>query len=200
MTANGRGPAGSRIVVSVGTDHHPFDRLISWTNDWLRCHPEHLPEAFVQSGTASVVPDCPGSPFVEAGELSALLDSAAVIVCHGGPVSIAEAWSRGQLPIVVPRVHKLGEHVDDHQVDFCRRIAKLGRIRLAQTAGGFAGLLDEATRDRTGFRARLPQADVDAAVARFGELFDDLVRHSRQRRSLTGKAHNPLTFPRGEEW
>ncbi|MBV9382867.1 MAG: hypothetical protein JOY82_03965 [Streptosporangiaceae bacterium] len=193
--AHARGPAGSRIVVTVGTDHHPFDRLISWINDWLRRHPEHLPTVFVQSGTASVVPGCPGSRFVEVGQLSALLDSADVIVCHGGPASIAEAWARGQLPIVVPRLRQLGEHVDDHQADFCGRIAELGRIRLAHTPADFAGLLDEAARDHTSFRARLPQADVDAAVARFGELVDDLVSRSWQRRPLIDRAWRVLRRP-----
>ena len=53
--------------MTVGTDHHPFDRLIGWTNDWLRAHPEQVPRFFVQSGTASVVPACPGSGFLEPG-------------------------------------------------------------------------------------------------------------------------------------
>jgi len=184
--AGPRGTAGPRMVVMVGTDHHPFDRLIGWVNDWLRRHPEHPLAVFAQSGTAAVVPDCPGSRYLEVGELSALLDSADVIVCHGGPESIAQAWARGRLPIVVPRLPQLGEHVDDHQVDFCRRVAELGRIRLAHTHADFAALLDEAARDHIRFRARLPQADADAAVARFGELVDDLVSRSR-RRPLIGR-------------
>jgi UDP-N-acetylglucosamine transferase subunit ALG13 len=185
--AGARAPAMPRLVVTVGTDHHPFDRLIGWTNAWLRQHPEHVPAAFVQSGTASVVPACPASCFVEAAHLSALLDSADVVVCHGGPASIAEAWARGRLPIVVPRLPRLGEHVDDHQVDFCRKVAELGRIKLAQTPADFAGLLDQAARDHTRFRADLPQADIDAAVARFGELVDDLVSRSRPRWPLINR-------------
>lgn len=180
-------PVDLRIMVTVGTDHHPFDRLISWVNDWLRGHPELLNSIFVQSGTASVVPNCHGSQFLEINELTDLLDSADVIVCHGGPGSIAEAWERGQLPIVVPRLPELGEIVDDHQVDFCRRVAKVGRIKLAETAAEFAGLLDEAACDHTSFHAALPQADVNAAVARFEELVDSLVGQSR-RWSRMGRA------------
>ena len=186
--AEARAPARPRIVVTVGTDHHPFDRLIGWTNDWLREHPEHVPAVFVQSGAASVIPACPASRVVEAGHLSALLDSADVIVCHGGPVSMAEAWARGRLPIVVPRRPELGEQVDDHQVDFCRKVAELGRIRLAQTPAEFAGVLDEAARDPRRFRADLPHADVDAAVARFADLVDDLVSRSRRRWPLIGRS------------
>jgi UDP-N-acetylglucosamine transferase subunit ALG13 len=179
-----REAAAPRIVVTVGTDHHPFDRLIGWTNEWLRRHPEQIQAVFVQSGAASVVPACPGSRFLDVGHLNTLLDAADVIVCHGGPASISGAWTRGQLPIVVPRMPQLGEHVDDHQVDFCRKVAELGRVRLAQTAADFAGLLDEAAGDHARFRTSLPGADVDAAVARFGEFVEELAGRPRHRLPL----------------
>jgi UDP-N-acetylglucosamine transferase subunit ALG13 len=169
-----REPAGPRIVVTVGTDHHPFDRLIVWTNDWLAQHPDQIHGFFVQSGAASVIPACPSARFLETAQLNALLDEADAMVCHGGPGSIADAWARGQVPIVVPRLRRLGEVVDDHQVDFCRKLAELGRIRLAQEPTDLAGLLDDAARDHIRFRLTGPAADVDAAVARFGELVDEL--------------------------
>ena len=206
-----REPASPRIVVTVGTDHHPFDRLIGWINDWLSQHPEQAEDVFVQAGPASVQPACPGSQFLDVSQLDALLDSAEVIVCHGGPGCIADAWARGQLPIVVPRIPKLGEIVDEHQVDFCRKLAELGRIRLAQTPAEFASFLDEAIRDHTRFRSSVPAADVDAAVARFGELVEELVSRSRRRRPLihrgrrtrrrpepgSGTAADPGTLPSG---
>jgi UDP-N-acetylglucosamine transferase subunit ALG13 len=167
--------------VTVGTDHHPFNRLVRWANDWLEVHPEQVPGFFVQSGTASVRLICPGSAFLDAGLLDAALDEADVIVCHGGPATIAAAWDRGRLPIAVPRVPQLGEIVDDHQISFCLKLAKLGRVRLAQTSAEFATLLAEAADDRAAFRARVPAADVGAAVARFGELVDELVGRPRHR-------------------
>ncbi len=177
-------PAFPRIVVTVGTDHHPFDRLINWTNDWLSQHPRQVADFFVQAGAASVWPTCPGSEFLEVSQLDALLDSAEIIICHGGPGCIADAWARGQVPIVVPRVPELGEIVDEHQVDFCRKLAELGRVWLAETSAEFASLLAEATQDHTRFRSSAPAADVDVAVARFGELVEELVSRSRRRLPL----------------
>lgn len=170
-----------RVVVTVGTDHHPFDRLVRWINDWLTAHPEQAPSFFVQSGSASVVPACHGSRSVEAQRLDAMLDGADVIVCHGGPASIAAAWTRGLLPIVVPRLPQLGEHVDDHQVDFSVKLAELDRIWLAQTSAEFSSVMAAATRDPTCLRASVPAADVDSAVARFGELIEELVSRPRRR-------------------
>ena len=188
-TAAGQGPparASLRVVVTVGTDHHPFDRLVHWVNDWLATHPVQAQGFFMQSGSTSVVPACPWSRAAEVQQLDALLDEADVIVCHGGPATIAAAWARSLLPIVVPRLPQLGEHVDDHQVDFSQKLAELGRIRLAQTPAEFASIMAAATRDPGCLRAGLPAADVDAAVMRFGELVEELVGRPR-RDSLLGR-------------
>lgn len=188
MTAPGTdGTPAPLVVVTVGTDHHPFDRLIMWVNYWLGQHPDQTAAVFVQSGTTSVVPLCRSSRFLGGDQLGALLDRANVIICHGGPGSIADAWARGQVPIVVPRLRRLGEHVDDHQVDFCRRFNGLGRVLLAETPTAFAELLDEATFDVRRFRASGDERDVEAAVARFAALVDELVSRPRRRRALLDK-------------
>jgi hypothetical protein len=104
-----------------------------------------------------------------------------VLICHGGPASIADAWQRGKIPIVVPRQQRLGEHVDDHQVDFCLKFAELRRVRLAQDPDSLAALLKEAMADRSGFVISAQRPDLDAAVARFGVLVDELISEPRRR-------------------
>jgi UDP-N-acetylglucosamine transferase subunit ALG13 len=182
--------------VTVGTDHHPFNRIISWTNDWLRLHPEQAPGFFVQSGAVSVIPACSSSQFLDVERMSRVLDGADVIVCHGGPESIAAAWERGLLPIVVPRLPQRGEHVDDHQVHFCLKLAELGRVWLAQTPAEFASSLSEATRDYARLRACVPAADVDAAVARFGQLVDEIVGRPRSRRPRRQQSRRVPVIPK----
>jgi UDP-N-acetylglucosamine transferase subunit ALG13 len=183
-------PPALRAVTVVGTDHHPFDRLITWVNGWLMQHPERAAGFYVQSGTASVTPACPSSPYLGIDQLRALLDQADVMICHGGPESIADAWSRGQVPIAVPRRRRLGEHVDDHQLDFCRRFADLGRVRLAETEADFADLLDEAARNTGGFRVVSgdPGSSADEVVARFATLVDELVSRPRRRAARASRA------------
>lgn len=190
------GQDGPRFVVTVGTDHHPFDRLIGWINDWLGQHPAAIPAFFVQSGTASTEPVCAGSRLLGTGQLDQVLGDADVMICHGGPGSIAEAWHRGQVPIVVPRERRLGEAVDDHQVDFCVRMAGLGRVRLAQDPDALAGLIDEATADLAGFRISGPRPDVEAAVARFGALVDELVSRPPRRRPANQRSRRARRTPK----
>jgi UDP-N-acetylglucosamine transferase subunit ALG13 len=196
VAADGVLPATLRVVVTVGTDHHPFDRLIGWVNDWLADHPGHAETFFVQTGTSAVAPNCPAADYLDTQKLDELLDEADVLVCHGGPASIADAWRRGHVPIAVPRRCRLGEHVDDHQLDFCLKVAEHGHVRLARTAEDFAAHLSAAGTDR-GAPVRLPAADVDATVARFGALVDELVSRPRRRPSLLNLARRRRPGPAG---
>jgi UDP-N-acetylglucosamine transferase subunit ALG13 len=175
--------ATARVVVTVGTDHHPFDRVIHWVNRWLERNPEQTEGFFVQSGTSAVTPQCRSSKFLDTRLLDELLDGAQILVCHGGPASIADAWQRGHLPIVVPRLRRLHEHVDDHQLDFCTRVAALGRARLAETEDQFAVFLQDGAGQIPAAAAD-PDAGAEAATARFAVLVDELVSRGGRPPSL----------------
>ena len=64
---------------------------------------------------------------------------ASAVVCHGGPGTIMLCVSLGKRPIVIPRAADRGEHVDDHQRAFSRRVAADGAILLAETEDEFRG-------------------------------------------------------------
>lgn len=46
------------------------------------------------------------------------------ILTSGGPASFIMPLQIGKTPIVVPRQHQFNEHVNDHQVEFARNVAK----------------------------------------------------------------------------
>lgn len=123
------------IVVSVGTDHHPFDRLIAWTDRWARQHPDV--DVFVQYGTSSGPSVARGQDLLPHGDLGSRMREAAAVVTHGGPATIAEARDAGHVPVVVPRRPELGEHVDDHQIRFCTHLVERGLIDLPHDEAAF---------------------------------------------------------------
>jgi UDP-N-acetylglucosamine transferase subunit ALG13 len=179
------------VVVIVGTDHHPFNRLITWVNEWLSRHQERVGDFFVQWGSATVRPICDGAEIITTDRLGTLLGDARVVICHGGGGSISDAWSAGLEPIVVPRLPQLGEHVDDHQVHFSFKLAELRRIRVAESQAEFSGLLDESIGDGQAKglpqpRLGSPEAEVDATIARFATLIEELVSRPRSRFSMLG--------------
>ena len=180
MTVPGEGPL---LLVTVGTDHHPFDRLVRWADAWLAGHPGAL-RCLMQTGT-SAPPGASGGvewrAYLEFEALQAAMASAAAVVCHGGPGTILGARHMGAVPIVVPRQHRLGEHVDDHQVAFSRRLAADGGgIHLAETEDELHRLLDRVAAEPAAFRSgsagQTPAGrDRATAVREFGRLVDGLV-------------------------
>lgn len=170
--ANDGGPP--LVLVVVGTDHHPFDRVVGWADGWARTHRDV--RVVVQYGTSRPPSDAEGIDLVPAPRLEAMLAEAAAVVCHGGPGTIMGARAAGSVPIVVARRHDLGEHVDDHQVRFVARMARAGQVRPANDRRTFDDLLDQAIEGGSGFRLDLEGDDPAAhSVARFGALVDDLV-------------------------
>lgn len=166
------------VVVTVGTDHHPFDRLVDWVDAWAAAHPEV--DVFVQHGTAHAPRVAQGASLVQPDELHARVDAAVAVVTHGGLSSIMETRAAGFLPVVVARDPERGEHVDSHQQRFTAHQARLGRIRLVATEDE----LHDALADPDSLRLPAAATDVSAAVAEVGGLIEDLVarRPARHRR------------------
>jgi UDP-N-acetylglucosamine transferase subunit ALG13 len=103
-------------------------------------------------------------------ELARYILAASVVVTHGGPATIAEAIAAGHVPLVVPRLRRLGEQVDDHQLAYARRLDALGEIELVLDAAA----LPEVVKVLRPIRTR-PSRRASVAVAlRFRDLVKDL--------------------------
>ena len=162
------------IFVTVGTDHHPFHRLINWCDSWISDRGLPRAQMLIQCGTSRPPRHAYGKAHLGRNEIQNLLERASAVVTHGGPASIMQARAHGHLPIVVPRVHRLGEHVDDHQVRFAHRIAAEGYIVLASTRSTFHGLLDQAVSDTSKFSVDVQEDREPRAVQRFAALVSRL--------------------------
>ncbi len=107
------------ILVLTGTHEQPFDRLVRAAEVVARDTGE---EVVVQRGTSrEPAPHCRVVDLLPHGEVLELMARARVVITHGGPATILEAARHGR-PVVVPRDPAFGEHVDDHQLRFCRRL------------------------------------------------------------------------------
>jgi UDP-N-acetylglucosamine transferase subunit ALG13 len=127
------------IVVTVGTHEQPFDRLIRAVAALEGDEP-----LLVQYGSSQVAHG--RGEWVDYMSFDALAERAAgarAFVCHAGVGSIVLARRCGHTPIVVPRRHELGEHVDDHQLSLARRLAKAGVVTMVEDVD----LLADAIRD-----------------------------------------------------
>jgi UDP-N-acetylglucosamine transferase subunit ALG13 len=167
------------VLVAVGTDVHPFDRLIDWVQRW-----RGDARMVVQYGQSRPPEQAGGQPFLGHAELQRTMADAALVVCHGGPATITEARRNGHVPIVVPRDPSRYEHVDNHQQLFARRLGAAGMVRLCESESEFVAALDLGVADPSAFALG---SDVDAmshrtaAADRVGQVVDGLVRQRSRR-------------------
>lgn len=110
------------IFVTVGTHEQPFNRLIKEV-DRLKKEGIITDEVFIQTGFSTYEPQyCDWKNIISYSEMEDYMNRADIIITHGGPATFMGAIAKGKKPIVVPRLEKFGEHVNDHQLDFAYQV------------------------------------------------------------------------------
>jgi UDP-N-acetylglucosamine transferase subunit ALG13 len=116
------------IFATVGTEKFPFDRLIKILDEAKR---EDIleEEVFLQIGSSRYTPGyCMWERYMEYGEIIDFMSKARVVVTHAGVGSTLLCLALDKVPIVFPRSHGFGEHLDDHQIEFTRRMASEDKV------------------------------------------------------------------------
>jgi UDP-N-acetylglucosamine transferase subunit ALG13 len=115
------------VLVTVGGDQHPFNRLMDWVESWVAEEGDRV-RCVVQHGHARPPAGASCFDFLDHDSLMDLMGEARAVVSSGGPTTLAEAARLGHRPVAVPRLSSLGEHVDDHQRVFTRRLHESGMV------------------------------------------------------------------------
>jgi UDP-N-acetylglucosamine transferase subunit ALG13 len=112
------------IFVTVGTHHQPFHRLLGALASLAT-----LDELVVQHGNAPAPPEADVAvPYLSPSEIAGYVDRARAVVMHAGVGSFVVAWRVGHVPVMVPRLRRHGEHVDDHQSQLVRALEREHKI------------------------------------------------------------------------
>jgi UDP-N-acetylglucosamine transferase subunit ALG13 len=110
------------IFATLGTHGHPFRRFL---------------DALAELGDDVVVqyghnprPDWArrAEAFLPFDEVVALMEAADAVVTHAGVGSILSAHQAGHRPVVIPRLKRFSEHVDDHQAELARALEADGQV------------------------------------------------------------------------
>ena len=166
---------GAVVVATVGSDHHPFDRLIRWVDRWAAAHPDA--DVWCQYGTSAAPVHAAGERFAAADDLLARIAGASAVVTAAGPGTVMEIRAAGTRPIVVPRRSSLEEHVDDHQRAFARTLADAGVAVVCDRAPDLWRVLDTVAADPSWLR--LPPGEATAEPpgrARVAAVIEALAR------------------------
>ena len=161
------------IFVTVGTHEQPFNRLLREV-DRLAAE-EGLPQpVFCQTGYSSYRPAVRSVSMLPYAEMQEYLSSADVVVSHGGPGSILPVLAAGKPLVLVPRQRRFHEHVDDHQVAFCRRLSRERDLPLVLDIDALAGAIGEAPGRAVASQG--PRSDPSQSVEELGRLIAGLLQ------------------------
>jgi UDP-N-acetylglucosamine transferase subunit ALG13 len=185
------------VIVSVGTDHHRFDRLIQWTEEFAATRPE---VAFVvQRGTSRSPKGVTSQELIPHQEIQEMFRRAVVVVSHGGPSTVMDARGQGRLPIVVPRNPEFGEHVDGHQMRFATHLDTNGIARVANTQDEFVDLLSQALENPADFAIDIADVIVPPGVLRLGQVLDEILGVTTPIDGVRSTSSDPATGREGNQ-
>lgn len=174
-------PPDCRIVVLVGTDHHPFDRAVQWADSLVaerRAAGERV-ELRVQGGSSQPSRHGENAEILTPARMREWLDWADVAIVHAGPGTIAAARRAGHLPVVLARDPSLGEHVDDHQQRFARWVADRSLGLVVDQSHELADAVLQAMRER-GSKDAVDE-HIQHNALRAGSMLDGTGRPTRPR-------------------
>lgn len=134
------------ILVLVGTQKQDFSRIFKEIENSKILKNEKI---IAQSGHTkykSEKIEC--IPFMKREELLTLIKKADMIICHGGVGTIFESLYEHKKILAVPRLKKYKEHVNDHQIEVCKKLQEEGYILYFNDGDCFDEIVKKVKNDR----------------------------------------------------
>jgi UDP-N-acetylglucosamine transferase subunit ALG13 len=116
------------IFITVGTQKFQFNRLLKEIDEL--CSTGVIQEKVIaQVGYSTYVPThFEVYKLLRPEEMDKYVEKASLLISHGGTSSIFNGLKKKKKVIVIPRLKKYDEHVDDHQIEICDVLDKKGYV------------------------------------------------------------------------
>jgi UDP-N-acetylglucosamine transferase subunit ALG13 len=113
------------ILVTVGTEQYPFNRLMQWV-ELLVNHELVDEEIVVQYGNCTILPaGAKVYRFLKEEKFKDLIQQARLVIAHCGEGTVLLLDELSKPYILVPRSQQFKEHVDDHQVELALALSQM---------------------------------------------------------------------------
>ncbi|MFC1773652.1 glycosyltransferase [Pseudomonadota bacterium] len=160
------------IFLTVGTYPLQFDRLIQAVDNAVR---DSIidEEIFAQIGFCRYKPKyIKYAEMLEKSEFDTRFKSANYVIGHAGMGTISMALEEGKPALVMARMAKFKEHVNDHQVSTADMFERMGHMLVAHTVEE----LPQKLRELRSFVPLKREATPRLVAERIGEFLTGLLR------------------------
>lgn len=112
------------IFVTLGTQKFQFDRLLKYIDEQIE-NGKIKEKVFAQIGNSTYQPkNYEYKDFLDKTEFNEMIKESSLIITHSGVGTIIASINENKPVIVVPRLKKHGEHVDDHQLQIAESFSQ----------------------------------------------------------------------------
>ena len=118
------------IFVTLGSQKFQFNRLLQMI-DRLLDEGKIKETVFAQIGNSDYEPkNYKYASFLDKNEFEEQIRNCDVLITHSGVATIIAGLKNDKKVIVVPRLSKYGEHVDDHQVQIAQSFSEQNYVMM----------------------------------------------------------------------
>ena len=159
------------IFVTIGMYPEGFKRLVKQMDQVASRMPEEKVVMQI-AGTKYVPEHARYFDYATEQELNELYREARVVVTHGG-ATILDILQQGKPAIVVPRLKRYGEAIDDHQLYLARELEQKGKIIAVYNVDDLEEALKKMELRSTSFTR---DRRLITAIKKYVAQFDDRCR------------------------
>lgn len=181
------------IFVTLGTHEQPFTRALDIVAELSADESIVVQHGVTQPRTE--IPSTEWVDYLEWSDLRESMQSAEVVISHAGVGSAVTAIRAGRKPVLLPRLARYHEHVDDHQLQLAQAFSQRG-LALSWDGASDVRSLVEAARSSaprqieatSGLAEAVVRAaaDLEPRRRRNARLVGSLVRGRSRRRDVAG--------------
>lgn len=120
--------------VSVGNALQPFGRLLNEVAKLAQAGLLPRPVLVQHGHTPFASHECSATAFLELADFEANVQRARLCIMHAGAGSTLYALRAGKVPVIMPRLARFGEIIDDHQTELAGMLERAGLAVVATEA------------------------------------------------------------------
>lgn len=132
------------VFVAVGTQKFQFNRLLKMVDNLIE-QGYLTGEVFAQIGHSDYVPrNYAYKDFMGKDDFQACIDRCDLLITHSGVATIIAGLRLHKPVVVVPRLAKFGEHVDDHQFQIAESFSTKNLLLMCKEQDNLAEIIKDA--------------------------------------------------------
>jgi len=145
------------IFVVSGTQKFQFDRMFK-AIDVLVEQGKITDEIFAQIGSSNYIPkNFKCERFLPMQTFDNCIDNADLIIAHSGGGVTVTSLAKGKRMVVIPRLAKFGEHVDDHQLEIANAFGERNLLEVCHDLENLEAAIENAkTKTFAKYKSDLP--------------------------------------------